>query len=113
MAESIAYRSIVVASQKAAWFLGQILRLRYSVQMYGPADLFDTSTGYCLILAPAHKSYLDPWLLMIGLSYRQFSAFVPVRTLATQDPRGALQWFMPLIKIIYWLGGVIELPFPR
>ena len=110
MAESIAYRSIVVASQYASWVLGQILRLRYSVQVYGPADLFETSAGYCLILAPAHKSYLDPWLLMIGLSYRQFSAFVLVRTLATQDPRGALQWFMPLIKIMYWLGGVIELP---
>ncbi len=110
MAESIAYRSIIVASQYAAWCLGQILRLRYSVQAYGPAALFETSSGHCLILAPAHKSYLDPWLLMIGLSYRQFSAFVPVRTLATQDPRGALQWFMPLIKIMYWLGGVIELP---
>jgi 1-acyl-sn-glycerol-3-phosphate acyltransferase len=110
VAESIAYRSIVVASQYASWFLGQILRLRYSVQAYGPADLFKTSPEHCLILAPAHKSYLDPWLLMIGLSYRQFSAFVPIRTLATQDPRGALQWFMPLIKIMYWLGGVIELP---
>ena len=110
MAESIAYRSIVVASQYASWVLGQILRLRYSVQVYGPTDLFETSARHCLILAPAHKSYLDPWLLMIGLNYRQFSAFVPVRTLATQDPRGALQWFMPLIKIMYWLGGVIELP---
>lgn len=47
---------------------------------------------------------------MIALRYRQFRALVPVRTLATQDPRGALQWFMPLIKILYWLGGVIELP---
>jgi hypothetical protein len=106
VAESIAYRSIVVASQYASWVLGQILRLRYSVQVYGPADLFKTSPEHCLILAPAHKSYLDPWLLMIGLNCRQFSAFVPVRTLATQDPRGALQWFMPLIKIMYWLGGV-------
>ena len=47
---------------------------------------------------------------MIGLRHRHFRALVPVRTLATQDPRGALQWFMPLIKILYWLGGVIQLP---
>jgi 1-acyl-sn-glycerol-3-phosphate acyltransferase len=49
---------------------------------------------------------------MIGLRYRHFRALVPVRTLATQDPGGTLQWFMPLIKMLYWLGGVIELP-PR
>lgn len=110
MAESIAYRSIVVASQYVSWFLGQVLRLRYSVQAYGPADLFASTHEHCLILAPAHKSYFDPWLLMIGLSYRQFSTLVPVRTLATQDPHGLLKWFMPLIKIMYWLGGVIELP---
>jgi 1-acyl-sn-glycerol-3-phosphate acyltransferase len=110
VAESIAYRSIIVASQYAFWFLGQVLRLRYSVKVYGPSDLFESRSEHCLILAPAHKSYLDPWLLMIGLRYRQFRAFVPVRALATQDPRGALRWFMPLIKIMYWLGGVIELP---
>jgi len=110
VAESIAYRSIVVASQCASWFLGQLLRLRYSVKAYGPANLFSSTHERCLILAPAHKSHLDPWLLMIGLRYRQFRALVPVRTLATQDPRGPLKWFMPVIKILYWLGGVIELP---
>lgn len=110
MPESVAYRSIVMASQSASWLVGQLLRVRYSISTYGPAELFESNSTHCLILAPAHKSYLDPWLLMIGLRYRQFRALVPVRTLATQDPRGALQLFMPLIKILYWLGGVIELP---
>lgn len=63
-----------------------------------------------MILAPTHKTVFDPWLLMISLSFRQFRALAPVRVLATQDPLGPLKWFMPLIKIIYWLGGVIELP---
>ena len=110
MPESVAYRSILVASQSAFWLLGQLLRVRFSVSTLGPAELFKSNSTHCLILAPAHKSYLDPWLLMIGLRFGQFRALVPVRTLATQDPRGALQWFMPLIKILYWLGGVIELP---
>ena len=110
MPENVAYRSIVVASQSASWLIGQLLRVRYSVSTHGPAEVFNSRSTHCLILAPAHKSYLDPWLLMIGLRYRQFRTLVPVRTLATQDPRGALQWFMPLIKILYWLGGVIELP---
>ncbi len=48
---------------------------------------------------------------MVALGYRLFRALVPVRTLATQDFRSPLlQWFKPLIKIIYWLEGVIELP---
>ena len=110
MPESVAYRSIVMASQSASWLVGQLLRVRYSVSTYGPPELFKSNSTHCLILAPAHKTILDPWLLMIGLRYRQFRSLVPVRILATQDPRGALQWFMPLIKILYWLGGVIELP---
>src|SRR2546422_464883 len=110
MAESVAYRSIVVASQCASWLFGQLLRVRYSIRADRPAELFESSSEHCLILAPNHKSYLDPWLLMIALNFRHFRALVPVRTLATQDPRGALQWVMPLIKIMYWLGGVIELP---
>jgi 1-acyl-sn-glycerol-3-phosphate acyltransferase len=110
MAESAAYRSIVVASQCASWLFGQFLRVRYSIRVYHPDDLFQPRSKHCLILAPNHKSYLDPWLLMIGLNFRYVRALVPVRTLATQDPRGVLQWFVPLIKILYWLGGAIELP---
>jgi 1-acyl-sn-glycerol-3-phosphate acyltransferase len=110
VAESVAYRSIIVTSQYASWLFGQLLRVRYSIRVYHPAELFQPSSKHCLILAPNHKSYFDPWLLMIGLNFRYVRALVPVRTLATQDPLGALQWFMPLIKILYWLGGVIELP---
>jgi 1-acyl-sn-glycerol-3-phosphate acyltransferase len=110
VSESGAYRSIVVVSQSASWLVAQLLRVRYSVAVSGPSELFEPNPSHCLILAPTHKSYLDPWLLMIGLSYRQFRALAPIRTLATQNPRGTLQWFMPLIKIIYWVGGVIELP---
>src|SRR6266550_1210070 len=110
MAESVAYRSIVVASQCASWLFGQLLRIRYSISAHRPAELFESNSQHCLILAPNHKSYFDPWLLMVGLNFRDFRALVPVRTLGTQDPRGALQWFMPLIKILYWVGGVIELP---
>ena len=110
MAESVAYRLIIVASQSASWFLGQFLRVRYEVRACGRAELFAPRHHHCLILAPTHKSYLDPWLLMIGLPYRHFRSLVPVRTLATQDLPGAFRWFMPLIKILYWLGGVIQLP---
>lgn len=110
MAESGAYRSVIVAIQSASWLFGQLLRIRYSVTAFGPTELFRSSHNHCLILAPTHKSYLDPCLLMVGLPYRHFRSLVPVRTLATQDPRGVLRWFMPLIKVLYWLGGVIELP---
>jgi len=110
VAEAVAYRSLIIASQLVFWLCAQILRVRYSVSTYGPAEIFESNSKRCLILAPAHKSYLDPWLLMIALRYRHFRGLAPVRTLATQDPRGVLQWFMPLIKIMYWLGGVIELP---
>ena len=108
--ESIGYRSIIVASQYASWFFGQLLRLRYSVSGHFPAGLFESTSQHCLILAPNHRTYFDPWLLMITLSFDRFRMLVPVRILATQDPRGLLRWFMPLIKIMYWLGGVIELP---
>jgi len=110
VAESVAYRCVVVASQYASWFVGQVLRVRYSIRAYYPTELFAPRSQHCLILAPAHKSYLDPWLLMISLNYRHVRALVPVRILGTQDPRGALKWFMPLIKVVYWLAGVIELP---
>jgi 1-acyl-sn-glycerol-3-phosphate acyltransferase len=110
VAEGVIYHSVIIAGQRAFWLFAQILRVRYSVSAHGPGEIFESNSKRCLILAPTHKSYLDPWLLMIGLPYRHFRALVPVRTLATQDPRGVLHWFMPLIKVLYWLGGVIELP---
>jgi len=47
---------------------------------------------------------------MVALGYRRWRALVPVRTLGAHDFRGPLQLFKPLIKIIYRLEGVIELP---
>ncbi len=110
MAESVSYRSIIVASQYASWLLGQLLRIRYSITAHLPAGLFARNSEHCLILAANHQTFLDPWLLMIALKYRRFRALVPVRPLGAQDFRGPLQWFRPLIKVIYQLEGVFELP---
>jgi len=109
--ESIGYRSIVIASQYVSWLFGQFLRVRYSIRAHCPTGLFERNSEHCLILAPTHKTYLDLWLLMIALGYRRFRALVPVRTLGTQDFNSPLlQRLWPLIKIIYWLEGVLELP---
>jgi 1-acyl-sn-glycerol-3-phosphate acyltransferase len=111
VAESISYRSIVVASQYASWLLCQLLRLRFAIRAHRPAGLFERDPGHCLILAANHQTYVDLGLIMIALGYHGFHAVVPVRTLATQDFRSpVLQRLKPLIKIIYKLEGVIELP---
>jgi 1-acyl-sn-glycerol-3-phosphate acyltransferase len=109
--DSVSYRSIVVASQYASWLFGQLLRLRYSIRARYPAGLFERNRGHCLILAANHRTYVDLGLLMVALGYRRFRFLVPVRTLGTQDFRSPiLQWLKPLIKILYRLEGVIELP---
>ncbi|HEV8369515.1 MAG TPA: lysophospholipid acyltransferase family protein [Pyrinomonadaceae bacterium] len=113
MPESTSYRRIVVASQYLLWVVAQILRLRYNVRAHRPAGLFEQDREHCLILASSHKTILDPWLIMIGLEYRHFRTLVPIRILATQTFVGRLKWlnlFKPLIKLMYRLGGVIELP---
>jgi 1-acyl-sn-glycerol-3-phosphate acyltransferase len=113
VAESASYRSIIVASQYVSWLLGQLLRLRYDVRAHRPAGLFEKDREHCLILASAHKTIFDPWLLMIALSYRHFRTLVPVWTLATQTFQGPLrwlQWIKPLIEVLYSVEGVIELP---
>jgi 1-acyl-sn-glycerol-3-phosphate acyltransferase len=109
--ESRSYRSIVMASQHISWFLSQLLRVRYSIRAHRPAGLFERDSEHCLILAANHRTYFDLWLLMVALGYRRFRALVPIRTLGTQDFRSPLlRRFKPLIKIIYRLEGVIELP---
>lgn len=111
MAESVGYRSVVVASQYVSWLFGQLLRARFSIRAHCPAGLFEQNSRHCLILAPTHKTYLDLLLLMIALGHRRWRALLPVRTLGTQDFRSPLlRRLKPLIKIIYWLEGVIELP---
>jgi 1-acyl-sn-glycerol-3-phosphate acyltransferase len=112
MLESASYRFFVVISQYAFWLLGQVLRLRYDIRVHRPGEIFEHDES-CLILSPTHKSVLDPWLLMIALDYRHFRALIPIRVLATQTFTGRLRWlrwFKPLIKIMYRLAGVIELP---
>jgi 1-acyl-sn-glycerol-3-phosphate acyltransferase len=111
VAESISYRSIIVASQYASWLLCQLLRLRYAIRAHRPAGLFERDRGHCLILVANHQTYVDLGLIMIALGYHGFHALVPVRTLATQDFRSpVLEKLKPLIKIIYKLEGVILLP---
>jgi 1-acyl-sn-glycerol-3-phosphate acyltransferase len=102
-----------VATQYVSWIVAQLLRLRYDIRAHRPTGLFEQNREHCLILASSHKTILDPWLIMIGLKYRHFRTLVPIRTLATQTFVGRLRWlrwFKPLIKLIYLLGGVIELP---
>jgi 1-acyl-sn-glycerol-3-phosphate acyltransferase len=111
--EEESYRSIIVVSQHFWWVVAQVLRLRYKIRGCRPAGLFAHKREHCLILASSHKSMFDPWLIMLALDYRQFRMLVPVRTLATQTFEGRLSWlnwFKPLIKLIYRLAGVIELP---
>jgi 1-acyl-sn-glycerol-3-phosphate acyltransferase len=116
--ESRSYRSIVMASQHISWFLSQLLRVRYSIRVHRPAGLFERDSAQtgarmgecCLILAPTHQTILDPWLLMSALPYRCARALIPVRALATQTFHGPFRLLTPIIKVIYWLEGVIELP---
>src|SRR2546428_13290877 len=104
--ESPSYRSLVVVSQHVSWFLGQLLRLRFSIHSIRPTELFESRTECCLILAANHRSVLDPWLIMGALPYRCVRALIPVRFLAAQTFTDVLWFFLPVIKIIYWLVGV-------
>jgi 1-acyl-sn-glycerol-3-phosphate acyltransferase len=85
--------------------------LRYSIRAHYPPGFFDRDPGHCLILAANHQTYFDLGLIMIAFGYRRFRALVPIRTLGALDFRSRLlQTLTPLIRIIYWLEGVIELP---
>lgn len=111
--EEESYRSIFVVSQHFWWVVAQVLRLRYKIRGRRPAGLFEHKSEHCLILASSHKSIFDPWLIMLALEYRHFRTLVPVRTLATQTFEGSLSWlnwFKPIVKLVYRLAGVIELP---
>jgi 1-acyl-sn-glycerol-3-phosphate acyltransferase len=106
----VRYRSVICASQRLSWFVGQLLRVRYSIRAHRPQGVFQREDECCLILAPTHQTIFDPWLLACALSYRRWRALLPIRILATQSFRGAMRWFKPLIRILYRLGGVVELP---
>lgn len=104
------YRSIVVASQSISWVAGRFLKLRFAIECHGPSGVLERTSEWPLILAPTHQSLLDPWLIMTALRYRQWRALIPLRTVATRTFRGPLRWARPLIRMIYWLEGAIELP---
>jgi len=107
---AVAHRSIVVVSQRALWLTGQLLRVRYSIRTWRPPGVFRREDESCLILSATHQTIFDPWLLAAALPYRRWRALIPVRTLAKQDFHGLLRWFLPAIRVLYFLGGVIELP---
>ena len=87
------------------------LDLCFAVEMHRPPGLFERGPEQCLILASMHKSVFDPWLIMGALRYHQWRALIPVRTLATQTFRRApLTWLMSLIRVLYRVEGVVELP---
>lgn len=109
-AEANAYRSILAASQASTWLLGQALRGFFAVDVHRPPGLFEHGPEERLILAPLHRSVLDPWLIMGALEYRQWRALIPVRALATQTFSGPLRWFGPFIRLVYRVEGVLELP---
>jgi 1-acyl-sn-glycerol-3-phosphate acyltransferase len=111
--ERESYRFLIVVGQHCWYVVAQVLRLRYDIQGRHPDGRFEHNREHCLILASSHKSMFDPWLIMLAMKYRHFRTLVPIRTLATQTFEGRLSWlnwFKPLIKLIYRLAGVIELP---
>jgi hypothetical protein len=110
VAEVVDYRSIIVATQFVAWAIGQVLKLRFSVEVHRPPGLLEHGPEQCLILAPTHQSSLDPWLIMSALGYRQWRAVTPVRTLTSRSYGPPLSWFTPLVRALYRLEGAIELP---
>jgi 1-acyl-sn-glycerol-3-phosphate acyltransferase len=101
---------IVVASQIVQWLAAHCLWLRFAVERHAPPELFVRAHEHCLILAPTHKSMLDPWLIASALSYRQWRSLVPVRFLATTTFGAPLKWLMPLVLLFYRLTGAIALP---
>jgi 1-acyl-sn-glycerol-3-phosphate acyltransferase len=108
--EADGFRGVVSASQSVSWLLAQILKLRFAAETHAPSGLFERGPEECLILAPTHRSVLDPWLIIGALRYRQWRALMPVRTLATTTFSPPLKWFLPLIRFLYRLEGVVELP---
>ena len=111
MGDSAGYRSLIVASQYATWLFSQLLRLRYSIRAHDPPGLFERDPGHCLILAANHQTYVDLGLILVALGYRRFRALVPIRILgALEFTSHLLQALRPVLRIVYRLEGVIELP---
>jgi 1-acyl-sn-glycerol-3-phosphate acyltransferase len=103
-------RDTVVAVQSISWLAAQVLKLRFAVEAHLSPGLFGRGHQRCLILTPTHQSLLDPWLIASALRYRQWRALLPLRILGTTTFGGPLKWFLPLIRLLYRLEGVIALP---
>ncbi|MGQ0814863.1 MAG: lysophospholipid acyltransferase family protein [Gemmatimonadota bacterium] len=105
-----AERFLVIASQSTAWLFGHLLKLRFAVSAHAAGGFPQRGSDRCLILSSTHRSLLDPWLIMSALRYGQFRQLIPIRFLATQTFHAPLSWFKPLIRILYRIEGVVELP---
>jgi 1-acyl-sn-glycerol-3-phosphate acyltransferase len=110
LAEGNSYRSITIASQLISWLAGKLLKTHFAISAHRPAGLLEHVSEHGLILAPTHQSLLDPWLIMGALHYRQVRALIPLRPLGTQTFTGWLKPFTILIRLLYRVEGVVELP---
>ncbi|MFW6201414.1 MAG: 1-acyl-sn-glycerol-3-phosphate acyltransferase, partial [Gemmatimonadota bacterium] len=102
---------LAAPSQRLIRGFAATLELRYAIDARIPSDLFRHRSDSRVILAPFHRSLLDPVLIARGFDRRQWSNLVPVRALATQTFRG-LRPLKPMIRLLYRIAGVVELP-PR
>lgn len=111
--ESPAHRALITFTQRLSWLLGQGLRVAFSVRpVRYPHGPIRRERGRPLILAPTHEHVLDPWLVIIAFDFATWRALTPLRILGTRDWTGWYQRFRWLIRGMYRLYGVVELP-PR
>jgi 1-acyl-sn-glycerol-3-phosphate acyltransferase len=106
-----ARQALMTMVQWCVWLLSRLLRLRFDVHVRAPAHLFEGSRERRIILAPTHRSLLDPWLLAVALNRQQAHRLLPVRILATQT-FNRLAPIRFLVRLLYRISGVIALP-PR
>jgi len=102
---------LITKAQQFCWMASRLLRLRFAIRARIPAKLFADGSDRRIILAPAHRSFLDPWFIAAALDRRQMRHLVPVRILATQTFERVAP-LTSLIRLLYRVMGVIALP-PR
>lgn len=102
---------LAALSQRVVRALGRLLELRYAIDARVPPELFRHPSDRRVILAPLHRSLLDPILIARSFDTRQWRNLVPVRALATRSFRW-LRPLTPLIRLVYRIAGAVELP-PR
>jgi 1-acyl-sn-glycerol-3-phosphate acyltransferase len=97
--------------QTLSWLLARLLRLRFALRARIPAGLFADRRMRRLILAPEHRSFIDPWLIAAVMRHRHVRNLLPVRILGTQTFDRLARW-TPFIRLLYRGLGVVALP-PR